>query len=59
MSEGNFLPTSFQPVYFLLQDMLYRQLKLILHRVLNAARESPSLVTTAVRIIEREERYDH
>ncbi|XP_033640701.1 exocyst complex component 3-like [Asterias rubens] len=41
-----------------LSDMLYRQLKLILHRVLNAARESPSLVTTAVRIIEREERID-
>ncbi|XP_022101502.1 exocyst complex component 3-like isoform X3 [Acanthaster planci] len=41
-----------------LSEMLFRQLKLVMHRVLNAARENPSMVTTALRIIEREERID-
>ncbi|XP_038051319.1 exocyst complex component 3-like [Patiria miniata] len=41
-----------------LSEMLFRQLKLAMHRVLNAARENPAMVVTALRIIEREERID-
>lgn len=41
-----------------LSDVLEKQLRLILGRTLNTVRKEPTVIVTALRIIEREEKTD-